>query len=111
VTKERFDLLGANEKELGTAADGVGSGRDSQRIHWLVENALECVTELHDEWTVLYLDAKDGRYWELSYPQSGLHGGGPPRLCVISRDDVCAKYGVRVTGQTSGESAKGQSRA
>jgi len=45
-------------------------------------------------WSRLYLDPVDGRYWELIYPQSEIHGGGPPRLAHISADAAKIKYGV-----------------
>ena len=35
-------------------------------------------------WLTLYRDPNDGRLWELDYPQSERHRGGPPRLRVIS---------------------------
>ena len=44
-------------------------------------------------WEVLYVDPADGRYWELTYPQGEMHGGGPPLLECISRDEARKKYG------------------
>lgn len=44
------------------------------------------------DWMVLYQDPKDMRYWELTYPQSGSHGGGPPALFNISKEEAKAKY-------------------
>jgi hypothetical protein len=46
-------------------------------------------------WVKLYRDKEDGRYWERSYPQSELHGGGPPRLRWISDGAVEKEYGFR----------------
>ena len=50
-------------------------------------------------WDVLYRDPADGRYWELTYPQSHMHGGGPPRLTHLSFEQAKTKYGdsVRVS--------------
>lgn len=31
-------------------------------------------------WTIEYRDRPDGSLWIMDYPQSELHGGGPPRL-------------------------------
>lgn len=31
-------------------------------------------------WTVEYRDRRNGSRWLMDYPQSELHGGGPPRL-------------------------------
>lgn len=35
------------------------------------------------DWTVLYQDPQDKRYWEFHYPEGELHGGGPPSLRVL----------------------------
>jgi len=44
-------------------------------------------------WETLYRDRVDGRLWERTYPQSELHGGGPPRLTLLDLDSARAKYG------------------
>lgn len=44
-------------------------------------------------WDALYRDPDDGRYWELIYPQSELHGGGPPQLRCLSLSEATTKYG------------------
>jgi hypothetical protein len=44
-------------------------------------------------WETLYQDPYDGRYWELTYPQGEMHGGGPPRLTYLTHEHVNAKYG------------------
>jgi hypothetical protein len=44
-------------------------------------------------WETLYQDPYDGRYWELTYPQGEMHGGGPPRLTHLSDEQARAKYG------------------
>jgi hypothetical protein len=43
-------------------------------------------------WDVLYVDPTDGRYWELTYPQGEMHGGGPPALAVLSAREAQEKY-------------------
>lgn len=43
-------------------------------------------------WELLYRDPRDGRLWELIYPHSELHGGGPPRLYLLSPAEAQAKY-------------------
>lgn len=54
-----------------------------KRIEWLVKNYLIKVSANNGNWDMLYQDPDDGRYWMLSYPQSGMQGGGPPMLeCV-----------------------------
>lgn len=44
-------------------------------------------------WDSLYRDPADGRFWELTYPESDVQGGGPPRLECLSIDQVREKYG------------------
>lgn len=43
-------------------------------------------------WETLFLDPVDGRFWERTYPDGHLHGGGPPRLSVISPEEARRKY-------------------
>lgn len=47
-------------------------------------------------WNALYRDPNDGRYWELTYPQSELQGGGPPQLRCVTADEARQKYGSQV---------------
>ena len=47
-------------------------------------------------WNALYRDPNDGRYWELSYPQSELHGGGPPQLQCLTANEARQRYGSQV---------------
>ena len=46
-------------------------------------------------WETLYQDPNDLRYWELDFPQSELHGGGPPSLRYLSNEIAADKYGVQ----------------
>jgi hypothetical protein len=46
----------------------------------------------HGAWEILFRDPADGRYWELTYPQGGMQGGGPKRLKVLDVGSACAKY-------------------
>jgi hypothetical protein len=43
-------------------------------------------------WEVLYREARDGRLWEPTYPWSGMHGGGPPRLHLPSPEEAHTEY-------------------
>lgn len=43
-------------------------------------------------WDTLYRDPQDGRYWELLYLHSGMHGGGPPSLVQVAKEEVKRKY-------------------
>ncbi len=65
-----------------------------RRIMYLVRNVLRRVAESprSGSWEVLYQDPADGRYWELTYPNGDMQGGGPPRLAVISPADARRKY-------------------
>lgn len=63
------------------------------RIEWLKSNWLQRITTDSSGWETLYKDPHDGRYWELIYPQSELHGGGPPTLRYISDESAKSKYG------------------
>jgi hypothetical protein len=65
---------------------------DSQRIHWLVTNSLQKVSVDASGWCILYRDPEDGRYWELTYPQGEMHGGGPPRLTCLEVSAAVRKY-------------------
>ena len=62
-----------------------------------IAQALPGLTELaraEEGWSILYRDPSDARLWELTYPQSHLHGGGPPALRVMSAAEAGAKYGT-----------------
>ena len=54
-----------------------------KRIDFLIKNHLVEIEKYNTRWVRLFVDPADGRYWELDYPQSELHGGGPPRLRVV----------------------------
>jgi hypothetical protein len=65
-----------------------------RRIEWLVEAQLERLAADSSGWDTLYRDPRDGRLWERTYPQSEMHGGGPPELSVILPEVAAAKYRV-----------------
>ena len=62
------------------------------RINWLIGERLQKLSADTTGWGTLWLDSRDGRLWELTYPQSGLHGGGPPKLELIGREAARLKY-------------------
>ncbi len=66
----------------------------SKRIQFLIADVLTKVAESDDGWDTLYIDTYDSRYWELTYPDSHLHGGGAPLLKNISNEDVEKKYNL-----------------
>lgn len=73
---------------------GVEGDQNCQRIEELVGGHLRRMGSDASGWDVLYVDPTDGRYWELIYPESHLHGGGPPLLRHLARDEAKQKYGV-----------------
>ena len=91
-----------SKKPSGTESSIVGSWvvkgnaviQDSicERIHWLTDSYFEQIDVDGDNWSALYKSPEDGNYWELTYPQSHMHGGGPPTLTRISADDACDRY-------------------
>lgn len=79
------------------AAGQVRGDDFCNRISYLTSASLDLIQN-HPKfggWTTLFRDRADGRYWERSYPQSELHGGGPPALRWISDDEVMSEYGLR----------------
>lgn len=74
--------------------DGVVAADETcRRIEWLKLNWLQRVCTDSSGWEILYKDPHDGRFWELTYPQSELHGGGPPTLQCLSDESTKLKYG------------------
>lgn len=67
-----------------------------ERIAWLLSNHLQKIADSARSggWETLSRDPDDGRYWESTYPQSGLHGGGPPELRCLTADEAREKYGI-----------------
>jgi hypothetical protein len=92
IAAEETDLRGNWINEDGViVADGT-----CHRIDWLITNWIQRVCADSSGWDVLYKDPHDGRYWELIYPQSGMHGGGPPTLRFMPTDIAKSKYGKDV---------------
>jgi immunity protein 27 of polymorphic toxin system len=90
--------LRATETELigawTSTVDGVVRDKTSERIDDLTRNLLVRVAESPDGWSTLFRDPQDGRYWEMTYPESSQHGGGPPRLASIDTEDAESRYGL-----------------
>lgn len=68
----------------------------ADRIEWLISHQLRKIADSPQwgAWETLYKDPDDGRYWERTYPQSGMHGGGPPLLRHLMVDEARRKYGA-----------------
>jgi Immunity protein 27 len=92
--------LAANETEIRGAwklkADRVAGDPDCERIEWLIGNHLVQLATDSSGWNELHRDPKDGRLWELTWPHTELHGGGPLCLSLMSDEAARAKYGAIV---------------
>lgn len=64
----------------------------AERIQWLTSDILEKLAIADGGWATLFRDNNDGRYWERTYPQSAMHGGGSPRLTCISEEEARKRY-------------------
>jgi hypothetical protein len=93
---DSFDELGPDEHRLDGAwldtPSGVSSDEIDRRIFWLVRHSLRARAMANGGWDQLFVDPRDGRYWELTFPHGSLHGGGPRRLTALSPDAARAKY-------------------
>jgi hypothetical protein len=78
--------------------DKVIADDTARRIDELISSGLTRVAASKDGWDVLYVDKRDGRRWELTYPHKDWHGGGPPTLICVSDDYVGTKYGNAENG-------------
>jgi Immunity protein 27 len=65
-----------------------------ERVNWLTQNWLVQVAYSRESggWETLYRDPSDGRLWERTYPRSEMHGGGPPRLVLLTPEQASEKY-------------------
>lgn len=67
------------------------------RIRALIDTELEKIGSTSGGWETLYRDRRDGRFWELVYLQSEMHGGGPESLRLIDAVQAAHKYGAGMT--------------
>ncbi|MDB4908068.1 MAG: hypothetical protein JWO05_2852 [Gemmatimonadetes bacterium] len=74
-----------------------GDPATALRIATLISTHLREIGRSEDGWTSLYEDPGDARLWELSYPQSSSHGGGPPRLAVVTAAEAAHRYPDRTS--------------
>jgi len=70
----------------------------ARRITRLVESHLLELATSPSGWETLFRDPADGRLWELTWPQSTLPGGGPPRLTHVTAEAARLKYGAAADG-------------
>jgi hypothetical protein len=95
VSMNYQDLQPEEDRVVGTWLDLGGRIEGDfacDRIKWLISERLEQLGADATGWDTLWRDSRDGRFWELTYPQSGLYGGGPPKLALISREAAQIKY-------------------
>jgi hypothetical protein len=87
---QEIDLVGQWIAENGQ----VRRDATCERIEWLTKHSLRkvAISPQWGAWETLFQDPDDGRYWEQTYPQSGMHGGGPPRLIMLSTEVARTKY-------------------
>lgn len=90
-----FAVFGATESLFGKLSEAAG---ESSAAMEGVTNAIPIkIGTADDGWSILYQDKEDGRYWELTYPESGMHGGGPPTLTWLKFEEVEKKYKISPT--------------
>jgi Immunity protein 27 len=86
------DLVG------GWVFDGkrVSADEVEGRIGDLIQNSLQRLAASPESggWDTLYRDPSDGRFWELTFPQGEMQGGGPMRLTCISTAEAIKKYRI-----------------
>jgi hypothetical protein len=73
---------------------GVIGDEACKRIESLVEKCFELVAEHPEEggWRTLYRDPRNGQLWERTYPQSHMHGGGPPSISRITVEQATTDF-------------------
>jgi len=85
-----------NETELVGRWENIDGGLRgdavANRIYELTRTYLTRVAVSENGWEKLYRDPADFRLWELTYPQSEMHGGGPPMLRLLSFEEAQKKY-------------------
>lgn len=64
-----------------------------ERIEQLVDEYLVRIGRNRAGDAVLFCDPGDRRLWVLTYPQFEYHGGGPPRLDQVTREEATRRFG------------------
>lgn|SRR5690606_30008759 len=78
------------EKDGSVVQDSV-----CEQIQWLTDSYFKQIAVDGNNWSALYKNPDDGSYWELTYPKSHMHGGGPPTLQRISKDEAYYRYSLK----------------
>lgn len=96
-------MIASNETRLTgkwiTSGGRVVEDETCKRIADLVNRYLVKLGDDPSGWETLYRDPADGRLWELTYPQSEMHGGGPPELRCLSVEEATQKYGQAIAAR------------
>lgn len=90
IRPEEIEIVGT-----WVVVNGVVQGDEAcERVHELSETYLELLGYSPEGggWETLFRDPNDGRLWERWYPQSHMHGGGPPALKFLSDADARERY-------------------
>ena len=71
-------------RDIWVSEDGKMIARgDAAAIDDMLGTKLEKIRSDASGWLVVYRHRETNQLWELSYPQSEMHGGGPRRLRLI----------------------------
>jgi len=76
--------------------NGVITDENCKRIEYLTDHYLEKIDTDSSGWNKLYKDPADGRFWVKTYPNSEMHGGGPPHLKEISPTEAQKQFQVDI---------------
>lgn len=63
------------------------------RVELLFKEYLKKVAKSDGGWTTLCRDPEDGRYWEYTFLESHMQGGGAPSLILMDEVQLQNKYG------------------
>ena len=86
---EEIELHGS----LVVQHDGtVEPDKVQKRISCLLESSLTEIGTLPSEWYTLYREPRDGRLWELFFPNGELRGAGPTAIRVIAKAEAVKRY-------------------
>ena len=66
----------------------ISNEGDAAAIDELLSSELDHIAASDGGWRRLYRHRATGRLWELSYPHSEMHGGGPRRLRELPSNSV-----------------------
>jgi|GEM_PF-801380 len=88
IEQHEIEIIG---KGLFVAGKMVND-ENAKRVYALTSNYLVKLCTSKSGWEILYQDPQDGRYWELRYTLSEMHGGGPPSLFNVGKAYVVDNY-------------------